>query len=91
LAASRYSCIYWVDHLLDWNYESANHRVDLQDGVLGYFTANTGWYLYALAANSIETYEGDSKVKLLLRSNLFQANQVEHLEISIKRITLLKL
>jgi NACHT domain/Heterokaryon incompatibility protein (HET) len=33
LAVSRYSCIYWVDHLCDWNSNScANHKVDLQDG-----------------------------------------------------------
>ena len=33
LAASRYSCIYWIDHLCDWNpSSSANHRVGLQDG-----------------------------------------------------------
>jgi hypothetical protein len=33
LAASRYSCINWVDHLCDCNpNSSANHRVDLQDG-----------------------------------------------------------
>jgi hypothetical protein len=31
LAASRYSCIYWVDHLCDWN-PSASANVDLQDG-----------------------------------------------------------
>jgi len=33
LEASRYSCIYWVDHLHDWNHNfSGDHRVDLQDG-----------------------------------------------------------
>ena len=33
LAASRYSCIYWVDHLCDWNPSSStNYKVDLQDG-----------------------------------------------------------
>jgi hypothetical protein len=33
LAASRYSCIYWVGHLCDWNSHSyTNQRVDLQDG-----------------------------------------------------------
>jgi hypothetical protein len=30
LSASRYSCIYWVDHLCDWNINPcANHRADL--------------------------------------------------------------
>ncbi|KAF1967999.1 WD40 repeat-like protein, partial [Bimuria novae-zelandiae CBS 107.79] len=31
LAASRYSCIYWIDHLWDWRlHSSADHSVDLQ-------------------------------------------------------------
>jgi len=34
LASSRYSCIYWVDHLCDWNFDchAAQGTVDLQDG-----------------------------------------------------------
>jgi hypothetical protein len=32
LAASRYSCIYWVDHLCDWDYSLVQGRLDLQDG-----------------------------------------------------------
>ncbi|KAF2682821.1 beta transducin-like protein HET-D2Y, partial [Lentithecium fluviatile CBS 122367] len=33
LAASRYSCIYWIDHLCDWNPSpSAEDKVDLEDG-----------------------------------------------------------
>ncbi|KAF2204700.1 hypothetical protein GQ43DRAFT_128485 [Delitschia confertaspora ATCC 74209] len=33
LAASRYSCIYWVDHLYVWNPNtSINHSAELQDG-----------------------------------------------------------
>ena len=33
LAASRYSCIYWIDHLCDWNpSSSAKHKVNLRDG-----------------------------------------------------------
>lgn len=33
LASSRYSCIYWVDHLHDWNHVyPAVNLVDLQDG-----------------------------------------------------------
>ena len=33
LAASRYSYIYWIDHLYDWNSNPcADYRVDLQDG-----------------------------------------------------------
>jgi hypothetical protein len=52
LAALRYSCIYWVDHLCAWNYNSyANHRVDLQDkGVVDEFVRSK--YLYWLEALS---------------------------------------
>ncbi|KAF2686634.1 hypothetical protein K458DRAFT_362825 [Lentithecium fluviatile CBS 122367] len=33
LAASRYPCIYWIDHLCDWNPgPSAEDNIDLQDG-----------------------------------------------------------
>ncbi|KAF2204965.1 heterokaryon incompatibility protein [Delitschia confertaspora ATCC 74209] len=33
LAASRYSCIYWVDHLCAWNFNpSTNRSAELQDG-----------------------------------------------------------
>ncbi|KAF2183663.1 hypothetical protein K469DRAFT_667871 [Zopfia rhizophila CBS 207.26] len=33
LAASRYSCVYWINHLCDWNPNShVNYRFDLQDG-----------------------------------------------------------
>jgi hypothetical protein len=53
LAASRYSCIYWVDHLCDWNANPrANHRVDLQDGgVVDVFVRKK--YLYWLEALSL--------------------------------------
>ena len=33
LASLRYSCIYWIDHLYDWDFNSSvHHSVDLQDG-----------------------------------------------------------
>ena len=33
LATSRYSCIYWIDHLCAWNSNSyADHSIDLQNG-----------------------------------------------------------
>jgi hypothetical protein len=53
LAASRYSCIYWVDHLYDWNSNSyANYKVDLQDGgIVDVFIRNK--YLYWLEALSL--------------------------------------
>jgi hypothetical protein len=53
LAVSRYSCIYWVDHLCDWNSNSyANHKVDLQDGgMIDVFIRKK--YLYWLEALSL--------------------------------------
>ncbi|KAF2802307.1 WD40 repeat-like protein [Mytilinidion resinicola] len=53
LAASRYSCIYWVDHLHDWNpNSSANHRINLQDeGIVDRFIRDK--YLYWLEALSL--------------------------------------
>jgi len=53
LAALRYSCIYWVDHLCDWspNY-STDRRVDLQDsGAVDSFIRKK--YLYWLEALSL--------------------------------------
>jgi hypothetical protein len=53
LAASRYSCIYWVDHLCEWNLNaSVDHSVDLQDGgaVDSFIRRN---YLYWLEALSL--------------------------------------
>ena len=53
LAASRYSCIHWVDHLYDWNANPrSNHTVDLQDGgVVDAFVRKK--YLYWLEALSL--------------------------------------
>jgi NACHT domain/Heterokaryon incompatibility protein (HET) len=53
LAVSRYSCIYWVDHLCDWNSNSyTNHKVDLQDGgIVDVFVRKK--YLYWLEALSL--------------------------------------
>jgi hypothetical protein len=53
LVALRYSCIYWVDHLYDWNSNyCANHDVDLQDGgVVDVFFQKR--YLYWLEALSL--------------------------------------
>ena len=53
LAALHYSCIYWVDHLSDWNpNSSANYRVDLQDGATVDKFVRTK-YLYWLEALSL--------------------------------------
>ena len=53
LAAWRYSCIYWVDHLCDWNpNRCADHRGDLQDrGIIDEFLRKK--YLYWLEALSL--------------------------------------
>jgi hypothetical protein len=53
LMASRYSCIYWVDHLCDWEPHSrADHKVDLQDGgTVDVFVRKK--YLYWLEALSL--------------------------------------
>jgi hypothetical protein len=53
LAALRYSCIYWVDHLYDWNSNSfINHETDLQDkGIIDEFVRKK--YLYWLEALSL--------------------------------------
>ena len=53
LAASRYPCIYWVDHLCDWNSNSCtNHKADMQDGgMVDVFLRQK--YLYWLEALSL--------------------------------------
>ena len=53
LAVSRYSCIYWVDHLYDWNSNSCvNHKVNLQyRGMVDVFIRKK--YLYWLEALSL--------------------------------------
>jgi hypothetical protein len=53
LAALRYSCIYWVDHLCDWNPKaSVDHSFDLQDGgAIDNFIRKK--YLYWLEALSL--------------------------------------
>ncbi|KAF2690614.1 WD40 repeat-like protein [Lentithecium fluviatile CBS 122367] len=53
LAASCYSCIYWIDHLCDWNPSfSAKYNIDLQDeGAVDGFLRQQ--YLYWLEALSL--------------------------------------
>jgi hypothetical protein len=52
LVASRYSCIYWVDHLCDRNFDCyADQRVDLQDGGIVVFIKTK--FLYWLEALSL--------------------------------------
>ena len=77
LAASRYSCIYWIDHLYDWNSNSsADHSVDLQDGgVVHEFMRKK--YLYWLEALSlcksmskviVSVAKLETKIQVILRS-----------------------
>jgi hypothetical protein len=72
VAASCYSCIYWVDHLCDWNLNScANHRVDLQDrGALDEFVRKK--YLYWLEALSLCGSMSDGVVSMAKLEVLFQ-------------------
>jgi hypothetical protein len=52
LASSRYSCIYWVNHLGNLDFESVNYAAELQDGgVVDTFL--TKKYLYWLEALSL--------------------------------------
>jgi hypothetical protein len=72
LAALRYSCIYWVDHLCNWNSNScANHRVDLQDGgAVDEFVRKK--YLYWLEALSLCGSMSDGVISMAKLEALFQ-------------------
>jgi hypothetical protein len=72
LSASRYSCIYWVDHLCDWNTSPcANHRADLQDGgVVDVFMRKK--YLYWLEALSLCGSMSDGVVSMAKLEALIQ-------------------
>jgi hypothetical protein len=75
LAASRYSCIYWVDHLCDWNANPrVNHRVDLQDGgVVDVFVRKK--YLYWLEALSLCRRMSEGVLSMAKLEALIQVNQ----------------
>jgi hypothetical protein len=71
LAASRYSCTYWVDHLCESNpYSHVDHKVDLQDGgIVDVFLKEK--YLYWLEALSLSSSMSDgvlamAKLKALM-------------------------
>jgi hypothetical protein len=72
LAASLYSCIYWVDHLCNWNPNSdANHNADLQDGgALDKFLRKK--YLYWLEALSLCRNMSDGVVSMAKLEDLIQ-------------------
>jgi biotin operon repressor len=72
LAASRYSCIYWVDHLCAWNSKSrTEHRVDLRDGgAVEIFMRKK--YLYWLEALSLCRGISDGVVSMTKLEALLQ-------------------
>ena len=72
LSASRYSCIYWIDHLCDWISNScANYRVDLQDGgTVEEFVRKK--YLYWLEALSLCRSISDGVVSMAKLETLIQ-------------------
>ena len=72
LSASRYSCIYWIDHLCDWISNScANYRVDLQDGsAVEEFVRKK--YLYWLEALSLCRSISDGVVSMAKLEALIQ-------------------
>lgn len=72
LAASHYSCIYWVNHLCRWNFNScANHGVNLWDeGVIEDFVRKK--YLYWLEALSLCGSMSDGVVSMARLEALLQ-------------------
>jgi hypothetical protein len=75
LAALRYSCIHWVDHLCDWNANPRiNHRVDLQNrGVVDIFVRKK--YLYWLEALSLCRSMSEGVLSMAKLEALIQVNQ----------------
>ncbi len=72
LAASRYSCIYWVNHLCHWNFNScANHGVNLWvGGAIEDFMRKK--YLYWLEALSLCRSMSDGVVSMARLEALLQ-------------------
>ena len=72
LAASRYSCIYWVNHLCAWNSKSSKeHGVDLRDGgAVETFVRKK--YLYWLEALSLCKGISDNVVSMTKLEALLQ-------------------
>lgn len=72
LAASRYSCIYWVNHLCAWNSKSSiDHGADLSDGgAVETFVRKK--YLYWLEALSLCKGISDNVVSMAKLEALLQ-------------------
>jgi len=71
LAAARYSCLYWVDHLLDCDREDTIN--DLKDGGSVYQFLSTS-YIYWLEALSLMKSLPDSIVMILKLENQLQVS-----------------
>jgi NACHT domain/Heterokaryon incompatibility protein (HET) len=72
LSASRYSCIYWVDHLCDWcSNRDVDPKVDLQDGgTVDVFMK--GKFLYWLEALSLSRSMSEGVVSIAKLGALIQ-------------------
>ncbi|KAH6717349.1 hypothetical protein BKA61DRAFT_478141 [Leptodontidium sp. MPI-SDFR-AT-0119] len=80
LAAIRYSCLYWVDHLLD--YQAGEVRIkDLKDSTLVYSFLRQ-YFLYWLEALSLMKYMSDGVIMIRKLENLqmkqFDGSQYVH-------------
>lgn len=75
LAVSRYSCIFWVDHLCDWNPRFTDHRIGLHaGGVVDVFMRKK--YLYWIEALSHCKSMSKGLLSMAKLDTLIQAIQV---------------
>jgi hypothetical protein len=74
LAAAEYSCVYWVDHLCDWDSsKSAKHGDDLQDGgVVDKFLRQK--YLYWLEGLSLRRSISEGVLSMAKLEGLLQVS-----------------
>ncbi|KAH0536101.1 hypothetical protein FGG08_006987, partial [Glutinoglossum americanum] len=72
LTAARYSCVYWVDHLCEWDSsKSSRHRGDLQDGsTVDEFLRKK--YLYWLEALSLLGSMSEGVLSMIKLEGLLQ-------------------
>ncbi|KAI9655982.1 MAG: hypothetical protein M1821_005043 [Bathelium mastoideum] len=88
LATSRYSCIYWIDHLCNWQSESSGSPADLEDdGIINRFLREK--YLYWLEALSLCKCVSNGVVQIAKLETLIQgqknANQLVELVHDMRR------
>ena len=74
LAAAAYSCVYWVDHLCDWDSsKGAKHSNDIQDeGVVDKFLRQK--YLYWLKALSLRRSMSEGVISMDKLEGLLQVS-----------------